>query len=366
MRDLTNRRKAEHINIALSDEVDLSIKFNWFDSVRLLHNALPDHSFDDVDLSWRFLSYELDAPLLIEGMTGGHESSLPINEALARAAHVERIAVGVGSQRAALKDSSLIGTYRVVREIAHDVPVIANLGISHVTGEGGIDNAKRAVDMIDADAIAIHLNPLQELIQPEGDRNFSDSLISIRDLVRELDVPVIVKEVGSGISRELSLTLRGVGVEYVDVAGQGGTSWSLVEGKRSPEGSIEREASVKFADWGIPTPLSIIEVSRADMKVIGSGGVRSGLDAAKCIALGARAAGAARPFFLAATKGGSDSVINMIKMFKFELKLATFLTGSLTPDQLRLRRPYSLSEPLLSLARSRSGFYTSSSRGLGE
>ncbi|MEM1984518.1 MAG: type 2 isopentenyl-diphosphate Delta-isomerase [Candidatus Korarchaeum sp.] len=365
MSDPTKGRKADHISIALSDEVDLSLRFSWFDSVRLLHNALPDRSFEDVDLSWRFLGYELNAPLLIEGMTGGHESSLPINEALARAAHVERIAIGVGSQRAALKDSSLIQTYRVVREIAHDVPVIANLGISHVLRDEGIDNAKRAVEMIDADAIAIHLNPLQELIQPEGDRDFSDSLVSIRDLVRELDVPVIVKEVGSGISRELSLTLRGVGVEYVDVAGQGGTSWSLIEGRRSTEGSFGKEASIRFADWGIPTPLSIIEASGTDLKVIGSGGVRSGLDAAKCIALGARAAGAARPFLLAAVRG-SESVISTIRMFKFELKLAMFLTGSLTPDQLRLRRPYSLSDPLLSLARSRSGFYISSSARLGE
>ncbi|MCS7102585.1 MAG: type 2 isopentenyl-diphosphate Delta-isomerase [Candidatus Korarchaeum sp.] len=356
MSDLTNRRKAEHIEIALSDEVDLSFKFNWFDSVRLMHNALPDHSFDDIDLSWRFLGYELEAPLLIEGMTGGHESSLPINEALAGAAHAERIAIGVGSQRAALKDRSLIGTYRVVREVAHDVPVIANLGVSHILGEEGTDNAKRAIDMIDADAIAIHLNPLQELIQPEGDKNFSDSLISIRDLVRELDVPVIIKEVGSGLSYGLSLTLRRTGVEYLDVAGQGGTSWSLIEGKRAPEGSLERKASIRFADWGIPTPVSIIEASRADLKVIGSGGVRSGIDAAKCIALGARAAGAARPFFLAAARGGVESVVTTIRSFKFELKLATFLTGSLTPDQLRLRKSYSLLEPLLSLTRSRVRF----------
>ncbi|RDD53827.1 MAG: type 2 isopentenyl-diphosphate Delta-isomerase [Candidatus Korarchaeota archaeon NZ13-K] len=355
MSDLTNRRKAEHINMALLDEVDLSSRCNWFDFVRLVHNALPDHSFDDVDLSWRFLGYELEAPLLIEGMTGGHETALSINEALAKAAQNERVAVGVGSQRAALLESSLVKTYRIVRDIAQDVPVIANLGISHVLGEEGIDNAKRAVEMIDADAIAIHLNPLQEIIQPEGDKDFSDSLIALRDLVRELDVPVIVKEVGSGVSHELSLTLRSVGVEYLDVAGQGGTSWSLIEGKRAPEGSMEREASIRFADWGIPTPISIIEASKADLNVIGSGGVRSGLDAAKCIALGARAAGAARPFLLAAMRGAED-VTRLLRSFKFELKLALFLTGSLTPDQLRLRRSYYLLEPLLSLARSRLTF----------
>lgn len=348
--ELTNKRKAEHISIALSDEVDLSLRRNWFDSVWLIHNALPDASFDDVDLKSKFLGYELEAPLLIEGMTGGHDSSLPINEALAKAAQSERIALGVGSQRAALSDESAVRTYRIVRDIASDIPILANLGISHVIGEEGVDNAKRAVDMIDADALAVHLNPLQEIIQPEGDRDLSNSLVAIRDLVRELDVPVIVKEIGSGISRELSLTLKMAGVEYVDVAGQGGTSWALIEGRRSLEGSLERDASIKFADWGIPTPISIMKASATGLFVIGSGGVRSGLDAAKCIALGARAVGAARPFLIAAVNYGTEGVTRVIKSFKFELKLAAFLTGSLTPDQLRLRRPFKILEPLRSLA----------------
>ncbi len=354
--DLTNRRKVEHIEIALSDDIDLSNSCRWFDFVKLIHNALPDSSFEETNLNWSFLGYELEAPLLIEGMTGGHEASLKINEALARAAQSERVAIGVGSQRAALKDYSVVKTYKIVREIARDVPVIANLGISHILGDEGVDNAKAAVDMIDADAIAIHLNPLQELIQPEGDRDFSDSLISLRDLVRELDVPVLVKEVGSGISYELALTLRKIGIEYIDVAGQGGTNWALIEGKRASSDSIEREASIRFSEWGIPTPISIIEASSSGLTVIGSGGVRSGLDAAKCIALGANAAGAARPFFKAAVESGAEGVSRKIRSFKFEMKLATFLTGSSTPDQLRLRRAYILLEPLLSMLRIRGRF----------
>ncbi len=346
----TSQRKIEHIMIAKRDDVDLSTAQSWFEYVRLLHNPLPDTSFDDVDLSWRFLGYDLRAPLLIEGMTGGHEATLSINRALAEAAQAEGVAIGVGSQRAALKNEDLVKTYYVVRETATEVPVIANLGISHIIGEEGPDNAKRAVDMIDADALAIHLNPLQEIIQPEGSVDFSGSLVAIRDVVSELDVPVIVKEVGAGISKEIALILEKAGVGIIDVAGQGGTSWSLIEGERSPEGSARRLASKRFADWGIPTPLAIMEVSTLDIVVIGSGGVRSGLDAAKCLALGAHMAGAARPFFIRAVEEGSDGVKDELNKFIFELKLAAFLTGSLTVNQLRLTKKYLLTGPLKTLA----------------
>ncbi|MCD6348157.1 MAG: type 2 isopentenyl-diphosphate Delta-isomerase [Candidatus Korarchaeota archaeon] len=345
----TSQRKIEHVMIAKQDDVDLSTSGSWFDHVMLLHYALPDASFDDVDLTWRFLGYELKAPLIIEGMTGGHEATLPINEALAEAAQLVGIAIGVGSQRAALTNGSVVNTYSIVREKASDVPVIANLGISHVLGEEGPENAKRAVDMIDADALAIHMNALQELLQPEGSTDFSNSLIAIRDVVRELDVPVIVKEVGAGISLSVAKYLVDVGVRIIDVAGVGGTSWALIEGERSPEGSIKREASRRFADWGIPTPLAILEVSRLNATIIGSGGVRSGLDAAKCIALGAEAAGAARPFFVRALEGGVEGVVRELKSFIYEMKIATFLTGSITPQQLRLTRKYVLTGPLKSL-----------------
>ncbi len=345
----TSQRKMEHLMIAKEDEIDLSVSNSWFRYVRLLHNPLPDSSLDDVDLTWKFLGYELNAPLLIEGMTGGHKVTKRINESLAEAAQSVRVAIGVGSQRAGLSDKSVIDTYSIVREKAEDVPVIANLGISHILGKSGPDNAKKAVEMIDADALAIHLNPLQEILQPEGSTDFTDSIISIRDVVKELDVPVIVKEVGSGISYEAAILLREVGVNIIDVAGSGGTSWSLIEGKRSPEGSIKRKASERFADWGIPTPLAIMEMSDLDIIVIGSGGVRSGLDAAKCIALGANAAGAARPFFIRAIEDGSAGVESELRSFIFEMKSAVFLTGSLTPDQLRLTHKYLLMDPLKSL-----------------
>ncbi len=349
----TSQRKIEHIMIAKRDDIDLSTTSSWFEHVRLLHNPLPDASFDDVDLSWKFLGYELKAPLLIEGMTGGHEATLSINRALAEAAQAEGVAIGVGSQRAALKNEDLVRTYSIVRETATEVPVIANLGISHVIGDEGPDNAKRAVDMIDADALAIHLNPLQEVIQPEGSVDFTGSLVAIRDVTRELDVPVIVKEVGSGISKEAAIVLKRAGVRIIDVAGQGGTSWSLIEGERSPEGSVRWVASRRFADWGLPTPLAVMEVSTLSVKVIGSGGVRSGLDAAKCLALGAHMAGAARPFFIRAVEEGSDGVRDELNKFIFEMKLAAFLTGSLTVNQLRLTKKYLLTGPLKTLANER-------------
>ncbi len=347
--DITSQRKMEHLMIAKDDSIDLSNSTKWFSYVRLLHNPLPDYSLDDVDTTWKFLGYELSAPLVIEGMTGGHKATMRINESLAEAAQSTRIAIGVGSQRAGLSDRSVISSYSIVRKKAADVPVIANLGISHILGEEGPDNAKKAVEMIDADALAIHLNPLQEILQPEGSTDFSNSLVSIRDVINELDVPVIVKEVGSGISYDVAVLLKEIGVSIIDVAGSGGTSWSLIEGRRSPEGSIKRKASISFADWGIPTPLAILEVSSLNLTVIGSGGVRSGLDAAKCIALGANAAGAARPFFIRAIEEGSKGVEEEIRSFIFEMKSAIFLTGSLTPDQLRLTRKYLLIDPLKSL-----------------
>ncbi len=345
----TSQRKMEHLMIAKNEDIDLSTKESWFGYVRLLHNPLLDASLDDVDLTWKFLGYELNAPLIIEGMTGGHRVTMRINESLAEAAQSVGVAIGVGSQRAGLSDESVVDTYSIVRKKATDIPVIANLGISHILGKDGPDNAKRAVEMIDADAFAIHLNPLQEILQPEGSTDFSDSLISIREVVRELDVPVIVKEVGSGIPYEAVVLLKEVGVSIIDVAGSGGTSWSLIEGKRSPEGSIKRRASERFADWGIPTPLAIMEIANLDLTIIGSGGVRSGLDAAKCIALGANAAGAARPFFIRAIEEGSSGVENELRSFIFEMKSAIFLTGSLTPDQLRLSHKYLLTDPLKSL-----------------
>ncbi len=345
----TSQRKMEHLMIAKGEGIDLSANESWFSYVRLLHNPLLDTSPDNVDLTWNFLGYELNAPLVIEGMTGGHKVTMRINESLAEAAQSVGVAIGVGSQRAGLSDGSVIDTYSIVRKKATEVPVIANLGISHILGRNGLDNAKKAVEMIDADALAIHLNPLQEILQPEGSTDFTNSLISIRDVIRELDVPIIVKEVGSGISHDVADLLKEVGVNIIDVAGSGGTSWSLIEGRRSPEGSIKRKASERFADWGIPTPLAIMEISDLNLTIIGSGGVRSGLDAAKCIALGANAAGAARPFFIRAIEKGPAGVENELRSLIFEMRTAIFLTGSLTPDQLRLTHKYLLTDPLKSL-----------------
>ncbi len=352
-KELTEPRKLDHIRIALEEIVDMSKEERWFDSVELLHNPLPDSSFDEVDLTTEFLGHKVSAPILIEGMTGGHKAAKRINEELAKAASRFGVPIGVGSQRAALEKGELAHTYRVVREIADNVPVIANLGISHVLGSNGVDNAKRAVDMIEADAIAIHLNPLQEVIQPEGDRDLRDGLISIRDLVRELDVPVIVKEVGSGIGPGVAKLLDYVGVYAIDVAGSGGTSWALIEGERAPDRSKERTASNVYKKWGIPTPAAILSVSEAieRAKLIGSGGVRNGLDAAKCIALGADMAGAARPFLKAAVEGKHEAVVSLLNDYSYQLKIAVFLSGAKSIPQFRKMKNYLLLEPLASWVR---------------
>ncbi len=350
---LTEPRKLDHIRIALEELVDMSGEERWFDGVELLHNPLPDISFDEVDLTVEFLSHKISAPILIEGMTGGHEATKRINEELAKAASEFGVPIGVGSQRAALEKEELAHTYKIVREIANNVPVIANLGISHVIGSNGVDNAKKAVDMIEADAIAIHLNPLQEVIQPEGDHDLRDGIVSIRDLVKELDVPVIVKEVGSGIRPSVAKLLDYFGVYAIDVAGSGGTSWALIEGERASDRSKERTASQVYKKWGIPTPAAILSVSEVieRAKLIGSGGVRNGLDAAKCLALGADMVGAARPFLKAVVEGKHEGVIYLLNNYSYQLKIAVFLSGARNIPQFKNMKNYLLLEPLSSWVR---------------
>ncbi len=347
---MTEPRKLDHIRIALEDRIDNSTIDRWFDYVKLLHNPLPEISFDDVELTTEFLGRKITAPLIIEGMTGGHKATKKINEELAKAASEFGIPIGVGSQRAALERAELSDTYRVVREQAPNVPVIANLGISHVIGPDGVDNAKKAVDMIDADAIAVHLNPLQEVIQPEGDHDLSNGLISLADLTRELDVPVIVKEVGSGVSPQVARLLDMLGVYAVDVAGSGGTSWALIEGERAPENSKERASSLVYGKWGIPTPAAVFSVSKSisKAKLIGSGGVRNGLDAAKCLALGAHLAGAARPFLKAVISGGHEEALSLLDEFSYQIKISLYLAGVKKVSQFRKRRNFILLEPLRS------------------
>jgi isopentenyl-diphosphate delta-isomerase len=240
-------RKAEHIALALSWRNQLERHF--FDDWAFEHMALPESDMDAISTTTEFLGRRLAAPLLISCMTGGTEEATRINRHLAAAAERAGVAIGVGSQRKAIEDPSTAASFRV-RELAPSVPLLANLGAVQLNYGYGIDECRRAVEMIEADALVLHLNPLQEAIQPEGDRNFSGLLPRIGRVVRELGVPVIVKEIGCGLSGRVGRALRDVGVEIVDTAGLGGTSWARIEAARAKN----RELGEMFADWGVPTP----------------------------------------------------------------------------------------------------------------
>ena len=348
MSENTSLRKEEHLDICLQQDVAFKEKTTGFERFYFVHNALPEINFSEVDCSTYFLDKPLSFPMMITAITGGFREAEKINAELAQVCEAQQIALGLGSQRQACENSNYWRSFSVVRDKAPTIPIVGNIGAAQVARLSDTEIIQHLVDLIKADALAVHLNPLQELLQPEGSTDFSNSLISIRDVIRELDVPVIVKEVGAGISATVAKYLVEIGVHAIDVAGVGGTSWALIEGERSPHGSIKKEAASHFFDWGIPTPCAILEVSSLDTITIGSGGVRSGLDAAKCIALGAHAAGAARPFFVSALSEGVEGIVKKLETFIYELKVALFLTGSLTPSQLRLSKKYVLLEPLKS------------------
>jgi len=304
-----------------------------YSEVYLVYRGLPGLNLDRVDLSTIFLGYELGAPVVIEAITGGSTTSKHINEGLAKIASEFRIAIGVGSQRPILLSSfreDVIDTYRVVREIARNIPVIGNIGVTQLR-EVDVDTLKRLVDVIDADALAIHLNPAQEAVQPEGDHDFGGDLYDrIREVVRELEVPVIVKEVGHGLSMEVVSRLVELGVKYIDTAGACGTNWALIEAHRNPRDSANYHVGLELANWGVPTPLSVIEarsVSR-DIVVVGSGGVWSGLRAAKTLALGANLVGFARPILKALVEEGLEGARRFVMNYIATLKTVMFLVGA--------------------------------------
>jgi isopentenyl-diphosphate Delta-isomerase len=314
-------RKHRHIELAMSGAANYAFSAG-FEQVHLVHNALPELDFAKVDSSMEFLGCKIRAPLLLEAMTGGFPGAEGINRALAQSAEDNGIPIGLGSQRAMLEHPELAKTYRV-KDIAKSVPVIANIGAFQLKKHSTKEIAG-LVDSVEADALAIHLNPLQEIIQPEGDRDFSGILAKIAETCDALKAPVIVKETGAGISSACAAALRGAGVEYIDLAGSGGTSWSKIEYGRG-------KAVPGFEDWGIPTVACII-ACKGSGKIIASGGVRSGMDCAKAIALGAELAGAAQPFL----KAHFDDRLDMeIKKWVGQLKISMFLTGAKDVAALR-------------------------------
>jgi isopentenyl-diphosphate delta-isomerase len=317
----TESRKKDHIDIALNEDVQYPFE-PGFGRMRFIHNALPEMNLDDVDLSYKFLGKNLSHPIIIEAMTGGCSSAAEINNALAEAAQKAGLAMGLGSQRAMLEDKSLAKTFQV-RDVAPDMPILANIGAVQLK-ESSTENIENLVHSIDGDGIAIHLNSLQEVIQPEGDHDFSGVLNAIEKLCDDADIQVIVKETGAGLSTECAESLRRAGVHMIDVAGAGGTSWSRVEYKR--KGIVPG-----FEDWGIPTVESIA-MCKGILPMIASGGVRSGIDCAKAIALGADMAGAAFPFLKAYHEKRLDSEI---VVWMKQMRMAAFLTGSRTHADLK-------------------------------
>lgn len=321
-------RKAEHIQLALEHRMQLGGSI--FDDYRFSHAALPEIDYAALDLSLEFLGRRLEAPLLISCMTGGTELAATINRNLAVAAERTRVAIGVGSQRKALEDPAKADTFRV-REVAPSVPLLANLGAVQLNYGLGLRDCQQVVDMIAADALVLHLNPLQEAIQPEGQRNFASLLPKMGEVARGLPVPVIAKEIGCGISGATARSLVEQGIGIIDTAGVGGTSWARIEAQRAGD----LELGEVFAGWGIPTPVSIQEVRKAGaVTVIASGGIRNGIDAAKAIALGADLVGLAYPFLQAAMES-PERVVEKVQRIVQELRICMFCLGARTLADLR-------------------------------
>jgi isopentenyl-diphosphate delta-isomerase len=298
-----------------------------------LHRALPEINLEDVDLSLTLFGKHLDAPILISSMTGGTAEYRFINQTLAAAAQEANIAMGVGSQRAAIEHTELVPTFQV-RQVAPDILLFANLGAIQLNYGYRIEQYQRAIDMIEADALILHFNALQEAVQKEGDTQFGGLIKKVESLCKALPVPVIAKEVGWGFSREDITLLTQAGVAAIDVAGAGGTSWSQVEMHRA-ESQNQRMLAAAFIDWGIPTTEAIINVQAAapSLKIIASGGLRSGVDIAKCLALGASLGGIARPFLKAAFQS-VEATLELIAEIKREILICMFMTGSKNIDQL--------------------------------
>ncbi len=334
----TSDRKIEHLLLCVEKNVEahkthLGFRASGFDDVDLVHNCLPEINKKSLDLEVEFLGKKLRAPVLIASMTGGHPDTRAVNASLAGAAEEIGIGIGVGSQRAAIEDPSLEDSFRIVRDKAPDAFIYGNVGAAQLS-EFGIEGIERAVEMIGADAMAIHLNFLQEAIQPEGNVDATGCLTAIKKICNELSVPVIVKETGAGIAHSQAIAICEAGASAIDVGGLGGTSWAGVETYRAQKRGdlVSEHLGKQYWNWGIPTAASIVE-SSISVPVIATGGVQSGMDIAKSIALGASLCSIALPLVAPALKGQKD-VADKLTMVVEELKVAMFLTGCRTIKDL--------------------------------
>lgn len=326
-------RKLDHIRINLEEDVRSGLT-TGLENYRFVHRALPELNLDEVDLGLTLFGKSLQAPLLISSMTGGTAEAGQINRTLAEAAQATGVAMGVGSQRAAIEDAELAASFQV-RSYAPDILLFANLGAIQLNYGYDLRQCQQAVDMIEADALFLHLNCLQEAVQPEGETRFAGLLAKIEAICRQLPVPIIAKEVGWGFSKQDAKLLAEAGVAAIDVSGAGGTSWSQVEMYRATQESQKRLAAA-FIDWGIPTAEAVQNVRSAapNLLVFASGGLRSGVDIAKCLALGASLGGMASPFLKAAAQS-LETTIETLCEVKREIQVCMFATGAACLDDLR-------------------------------
>lgn len=330
----TTQRKDDHIRINLEENVQFPHLTTGLERYRFIHQAIPELNLTEIDSSLTLFGRQLNAPILISSMTGGTERAKQINLTLAEGAQQHRIAMGLGSMRAAIEDASAAHTFQV-RQVAPDILLFANLGAVQLNYGYGVDQCRRAVEIAEADALILHFNVLQEAVQPEGDTRWSGLLGKVEEVCKALNVPIIAKEVGWGFSEKAARDLAQAGIAAIDVAGAGGTSWSEVEYHRAPT-AYHAQVARAFADWGIPTAESILMIHQGapNLPIFASGGLRDGIDIAKCIALGASLGGLASPFLKAAAQS-AEALDEAIRILAAQIRISMLCTSSRTLDNLR-------------------------------
>ncbi|MEI3613080.1 type 2 isopentenyl-diphosphate Delta-isomerase [Pseudogracilibacillus sp. SO30301A] len=329
-----NVRKTEHIRLCLTEQVEGVNKSTGLEGISFIHNALPEINFNDIQLKTTFLNKQLKAPFLVSSMTGGSDLAAKININLATASEEKGWAIGLGSTRALLESKAHEESF-LIRTHAKTVPLIANLGAVQFNYGYGVEECQRIIDRTEADSLVLHLNSLQEVVQDEGDLNFENLLPKIEEVCKKITVPVGVKEVGFGIDGSVAKKLHDVGIAYIDVAGAGGTSWSQVEKLRSKD-PLRKAAAEAFNNWGIPTKDCIVSVKSELPKtpIVASGGMKTGLDAAKAITIGADIVGFARSLLQAATES-VQAVMEVMDQIEFEMKMTMFGIGAIDLEALK-------------------------------
>ncbi len=339
----TSSRKRQHIDITLKKDVSFRSKTAGFEKWEFIHNALPEINRSEINTSSSFLGKKISIPLIISSMTGGYSDAEKINRLLAEVCAQKKIGLGVGSQRQALESNKHHRSFSIVREIAPDIPIFGNIGAVEAAKLKDVSPVLRLIDLIEADGFAIHLNPLQELLQREGEPKFRGVLSAIEMFAKSISIPIIVKEIGSGISAEVAKKLIDVGVQIIDVAGAGGTSWAGVEIIRRGEKNKKKNNFSEFWDWGIPTVEALRDVcalknKSTELKVISSGGITNGVEMAKSIAFGADYVATARLILIALINGGLKTALELVNEWENELKNAMFLTGSSSISVLQTKK----------------------------